>query len=97
MRNITFWVGVCLCRGDGGDVMVDIKVTDEEYETILECCRNEEDIDECKKLSALRSRIVAAAETEAASCDEDSDIDYHTDVWYVVQMPDEIREASHRE
>lgn len=97
MREISFWVGVCLGRGDSGDVMVDIDVSEDEYNALLDCCRNEGEIDECKKLSFLRSRIVAAAETEAASYDEESAIDYHTDVWYVVQMPDEIREAAHRE
>lgn len=97
MQEISFWVGVCLGRGDGGNVMVDIEITDDEYEALVQCSRDDEDIDGCEAIFDLRARIVAAAETAAASYDEYSDIDYHTDVWYVVQMPDEIWEAAHRE
>ena len=95
MRELSFWVGVCLGRGDSGNVLVDIEVSDTEYDTLIECCRSDEDVDEYEPLRELRKRIVSAAINEASSCDEGSDIDYNTDVWYVVQMPEEIWNIVH--
>lgn len=97
MHEVSFWVGVCLGRGDSGEVLVDIKVSDEEYDSLVECCRNEVEIADCLALADLRSRIVDAAIAEAASCDTESDIDYRTDAWYIVQMPDELRDMVGRQ
>lgn len=45
MKSLEFLVTICLGGGDGGDVCVDVDVTDEEFELLKECCREGSDIE----------------------------------------------------
>jgi hypothetical protein len=40
--ELEFWVTICLGNGDGGDVAVTLDVTDDEYELLKQCCRDDE-------------------------------------------------------
>ena len=41
---LDFPVTVCLGRGDGGNVEVTVEVTDEEFELLKQCCREDGEI-----------------------------------------------------
>ena len=100
MMYIEFTVTVCLGRGDGGDVCVDVSVSDEEYELLLQCCREDRDIGSYDGLSDLCRRIEEAAQSENESCmyefGYDEEIDYST-ASYMISMPDEIIRAVEEE
>jgi hypothetical protein len=96
--ELEFWVTICLGHGDGGDVTVTIEVTDEEYELLKQCCREDEEIDGFEGLEALYERVVDYAKGESECCEPDDceDIDYD-DAYYRVAMPDEIYEQVNAE
>ena len=89
--ELEFWVTICLGHGDGGDVAVTLDVTDAEYELLLQCCREYEEIDSFEGLERLYERIVAAAKDEGECCEpeDEDDIDYD-DASYTVAIPDVI-------
>ena len=92
-RMLEFTVTICLGGGDGGDVCVDVEVTNKEYKLLKECCREGEEIESFDGLEELYKRVVAEARGESEFCDpDDSDIDYD-DASYIVEMPYEIYEA----
>ena len=95
--ELEFWVTICLGHGDGGDVTVTIDVTDEEYELLKQCCRDDEEIEGYEGLEDLYERVVAAAKDKSECCEPDDceDIDYD-EAYYTVAMPqviyDEVQE-----
>ena len=40
--KLEFWVTICLGHGDGGDVAVEVDVSDKEYELLKQCCRDDD-------------------------------------------------------
>ncbi len=92
-KKLEFTVAICLGHGDGGDICVDIEVTNKEYKLLKECCREGEEIESFEGLEDLYERIVAEARSESEFFDpEDCDIDYDN-ASYGVEMPDEIYDA----
>lgn len=97
--ELEFWVTIYFGHGDGGDVVVTIDVSNEEYELLKQCCRDDEEVEGYKGLEALYDRVVVAAKDESESCkpDDCEDIDYD-DVSYIVAIPDiihnEVQEES---
>ena len=93
MRLLDFFVTLCLGGGDGGDVCVNVEVTEEEYELLKCCCRENEDINNYKGLRDLCQRIEEAARDENESCmmdfDMEEEIDYSS-VSYMISIPEEI-------
>ena len=89
--ELEFCVTICLGHGDGGDVIVTVDVTEEEYDLLKDCCREDEEIESYEGLEALYERIIDAAIDESESCspDDEDEINYD-DVSYIVAMPDEI-------
>ena len=93
MKKLEFTVSICLGHGDGGDILVELDVTNKEYKLLKECCRENEEIESFEGLEELYKRIVAEARGESEFCDpDDCDIDYD-DADYVVEFPDEIYDA----
>lgn len=85
-RKLEFTVSICLGGGYGGDICVEVEVTDKEYELLKKCCREGEEIESFKGLKPLYKRIVAAARDESEDFDpEDAD--------YGIEIPDEVYEA----
>lgn len=96
-RTLEFTVTICLGHGDGGDICVDVEVTNKEYKLLKECCREGEEIESFEGLEDLYKRVIAEARDESESCDpEDCDIDYD-DADYGVEIPYEIYEAVENE
>ena len=96
--ELTFWVTVCLGRGDGGDITVDVDVTDEEYALLVQCSREEEEIDGYDGLEDLCERIKEAAADEVDSCNAEFGIEEdYSDAGFMIQMPDVIWEAAHED
>lgn len=62
---IEFPVTVCMGQGDGGDVLVEVAVTSEEFIELLNCYREDSEISDCRALDSLVSRIEDAATDEA--------------------------------
>lgn len=89
--TLEFWVTICLGHGDGGDVMVTVDVTEEEYNLLQECCREDLEIADFEGLENLHERVIDAAveESEACAPNGEDDINYD-DASYMVAMPDEI-------
>lgn len=96
--ELEFWVTVCMGRGDGGDITVEVEVTDEEYEMLVQCSREEDEIEEYTGLEALCDRIrdEAAEQVECSNIEFGIEEDY-SDAKYVIQMPDCIWEVAHNE
>ena len=105
MHEVEFQVTLCYGGGDGGDICVTVDVTDEEYELLKQCCREDEDISDYEELEDLVARIEAEAKGEDYACrpdsseDEDED-DYeedYDDVTCMIQLPDEIYDLINEE
>lgn len=92
-KVLEFPVTICLGGGDGGEVGIDVEVTDEEYELLLACCREDiVGIDSYEGLEDLYERVIAEARGESEFNDpDDCDIDYD-DACYLVDMPYAIYE-----
>lgn len=90
-KVLEFPVTICLGGGDGGEVAFDVEVTDEEFELLKKCCREDiEGIDSYEGLEDLYQRVIAEARGESEFNDpEDCYIDYD-DANYFVDMPYEI-------
>ena len=97
--ELEFWVTIYLGNGDGGDVAVTLGATDDEYELLKQCCRDDEEIEGYEGLEDLYERIVAAARDESECCEPDDceEIDYD-EASYTVAIPDiiynEVQEES---
>jgi hypothetical protein len=92
-RKLEFTVTICLGHGDGGDICVEVEVTNKEYKLLKKCCAEGDDIDFFEGLEDLYNRIIAEARAESEFFDpEDCDIDYDN-ADYGVEMPDEIYDA----
>lgn len=78
-RELEFHVTVCLGRGDGGDVCVSVPVSDEEYELLKQCCREDCEPCDCEGLEDLCSRVEEAAIDEAMSIADEYDQDVDCD------------------
>ena len=94
--HFSFDVTICLGGGDGGDVSVDVEVSEEEYELLKQCCRDYDDIDSYAGLEDLCQRIIAEAQAEndfrmENYSDSDEEIDYGS-VSYMIGMPSEIQD-----
>ena len=76
--ELEFWVTIYFGHGDGGDVVVTIDVSNEEYELLKQCCRDDEEVEGYKGLGDLYDHVVVAAKDESESCkpDDCEDIDY---------------------
>ena len=70
---IEFPVTVCMGHGDGGDVLVEVPVTSEEFIDLLNCYREDTEISDCENLENLVSRIESAAADEAETVAEELD------------------------
>ena len=76
---------------------VEVDVSDEEYELLKQCCRDDEEIDGYEGLEDLYERIADYAKDESECCEPDDceDIEYD-DAYYRVAMPqviyDEVQE-----
>ena len=91
--KLDFPVTICLGRGDGGDVSVEIDVTKEEFDLLVEACEDGGEMSEYDTLSDLYERIVSAAPDE---CDweyggEESELDEAT---YFVYYPEKVIDAA---
>ena len=77
--------------------LIEVDVSDKEYELLKQCCRDDEEIDGYEGLEDLYERIVEYAKDESECCEPDDceDIDYD-DAYYTVAMPqviyDEVQE-----
>ena len=84
-HEVDFVVTVCLGRGDGGDEMVTLDVSDLEYEWMKQCCRMElDELSECEALEDLCHRLAV----EVSPWDEEEEDLYQI----MVGVPDEILE-----
>ena len=90
--ELEFPVMICLGGGDGGEVSVCVEVTDEEYELLIQCCREDAEIDGYDGLESLYDRIAEAArdEDECCSSDDEEEDTYYDDAYYMISFPDEI-------
>ena len=96
-RILEFTVNICLGYGDGGEIAVDVEVTDEEYELLKQCCREDDDIGSFEGLESLYERIVTEAGDESEFNDpEECDTDYD-EADYMVEIPYEIYEEVEKE
>lgn len=96
-RRLQFTVNICLGYGDGGEIAVNVEVTDEEYELLKQCCRENETVESFNGLEKMYERIVAEAGDESEFNDsEDCDIDYD-EAYYSVEIPFEIYEEVENE
>lgn len=94
--KLEFWITVCLGGGDGGDITVNVDVTEEEYELLVQCSREEDEIDMYAGLENLCERIREAAADEVDSCNAEFGIEEdYSDADYAIQMPDCIWQAAH--
>lgn len=86
--ELEFWVTIYFGHGD---VVVTIDVSNEDYELLKQCCRDNEEVEGYKGLGDLYDRVVVAAKDESESCkpDDCEDIDYD-DASYSVAIPDVI-------
>lgn len=92
--EMDFLVTICLGHSDGGDVVVSVDVTEEEYKLLVACCRDGDEIDVYDGLDNLYDRIVEAAKDESAVCDPDEEeIDYD-DAYYRVDFPEQVYEEA---
>lgn len=97
--KLDFLVTICLGHGDGGDVEVTVDVTKKEFNLLVQCYQDMDEIDSYDGLESLYKRIVkeAVGEDEACSMDtEDYDPDYD-DASYIVSFPDEVIEIADSE
>ena len=106
--ELEFLVTICLGYGDGGDVEITETVTEEEFELLKQCCREDDEISEFEGLEDLYERVCRAALEESGYCgpedDEDSeeddneyddynDYDEYDDASCIVSMPDAVYDA----
>ena len=91
--ELDFIVTICLGHGDGGDIIVTVDVTEEEYALLVECCREDDEISSYEGLEDLYDRIVEEAKDESQSCqpEDEDEIDYD-DACYRVDFPDQVYE-----
>ena len=96
--KLEFWVTICLGHGDSGDVTVEVDVSDEEYELLKQCGRENEEIEYFDGLEDLYERVVEEVKEESKSCEPDSceDIDYD-DADYTVAVPQAVFEEMVKE
>ena len=89
--ELEFWVTICMDNGTSGDVSVTLDISKKEYRLLKKCCEEYEEIHEYEDLKPLYDRIVTVVKEECANCESENanDIDMD-DVFYCVQMPDEI-------
>lgn len=96
--ELSFTVTLCYGSGDGGDIAVDVEVTDEEYRLLVQCYREDVEIEECEELESLYQRICAEAKGWDAelsgNSDNEDDEDYvdYDDVSCIVDFPDAFYE-----
>ena len=97
---LDFQVTLCLGLGDGGDVCVNVGVTENEFKLLKECYREYGEVQEIKGLIKLCRRVERAARDENESClmdfDTEEKINYRS-VSYIIGMPDEVIEAVEEE
>ena len=89
--KLDFWVTIDLGRHRSGDTFVTIAVSDEEYELLKQCCRDNKEIEGYEGLEDLYERVVSEAKDESEFCESDDceDIDYD-EAYYTVAMPQAI-------
>lgn len=94
-RSFDFEVTLCLGGGDGGDVLVNVDVTEEEYELLKKCYRDDIGVCDCDGLEDLCQRVEEAAKDENEFCmadlDVDEEIDYNS-ISYMISIPAEVAE-----
>ena len=89
--KLEFWVTICLSHDDGGDVSVEVDVSDEEYELLKQCCIEYEDINTFNGLEDLYDRVVSEAKDLSEDCvPEGEDAIDFDDVSFSVAIPDSI-------
>ena len=96
---LSFRVTLCLGRGDGGDVMVRIWVTDDMYEKLLQLCREgmADSLDNFEEFEALCDEIREnAASMNEFYNDDEEEINYD-EISYIIYMADEIVKAEREE
>lgn len=88
---LEFPVTVCIGSGDGGDVLVDVPVSREEFIELLQCYRNDSEISDWNGLVTLVSKIESAAsdEAEAAADELGEEIDC-SEASCLIAFPDDI-------
>lgn len=101
-RTLEFNVTICMGGGDGGETCVEVEVTDEEYEILKECCREDGDISDYEELDDLYQRIIGDSEDESKAEDpnyidgDEDDEDYYDPyecASYIVYLPNEVYAA----
>lgn len=92
---IEFPVTVCMGYGDGGDVLVDVPVTSEEFIELLNCYREDSEISDCENLESLVSRIESATADEAEALAEEFDdkLD-RSEASYIIAFPEDISDIA---
>ena len=94
MPTMKFVVTECLGYGDGGDIEVEVDVTEEEIEEMKQLVRdNEEEFFD--SIEGLYERIKQACRDEDPiwEDDEDSEEEDYDDTYYRVEIPQEIYDA----
>ena len=92
--KLEFPVTICLGGGDGGDVLISVDVSEEEYELLIDACADGDEIADCDELEDLYNRIISFADDE---CDWDYDNEDESDLEdavYLIQYPDAIIDAA---
>ena len=94
--KLFFPVTICLGKGDGGDVLVQIDTSKEEYELLVEKCIEDEEISDCGEFEDLCSRIVLATEDECdwEYSDAEEDLDEAT---YLISYPSKVIDAAEKQ
>ena len=92
---IEFPVTVCMGHGDGGDVLVEVPVTSDEFIDLLNCYREDTEISDCENLENLVSRIESAAADEAETAAEELDDELDcSEASYIISFPEDIPEIA---
>lgn len=89
-----FPVTACLGRGDGGEISVSVPVTDDEYEALKDCYREDEEIEQNESLAGLIRRIERAAFIKCENINDsygDTEEDYSS-ASFMIGFPDEVVE-----
>lgn len=93
--ELEFSVSISLGPHRSGDVTAEVEVSEEEYEALKQCCREEDEICDYPELENLYERIIAQVKEDDGiwECeDSDEELDPE-DAEFAIQMPDDFYDA----
>ncbi len=88
-----FYVTVYWGRRNVGSTFVDVAVDDPEYELLMQCCRENIGIDECRSLETVYLEITEQARAEIKKEPAFREEDDDGELVFEIELPDEIADA----